>query len=300
MVEPSKMNQNTTETIQSEEKAVLVSEEEVEQLKQCFPKANFMGSNQIQLIKIQDFWYPLFLFSNILTCQRHFLAQDTDLVVASFPKTGTTWLKSLLFSIVNRFVQPPSQSSLLSHNPHELVYDLETGVYGVDPKLPTPDQLNDLPSPRLLHSHMPYASLPKSIQDSSCIALNGPYFEHVLGYWKQSLEQPDKVLFLKYEDLKENPSVYLKKLAEFIGMPFSPQEENEGVIKEILELCSIDKLRELEINKNGNLNEFAQNKEFFRDGKVGGWTRYLSDPMVERMNKLMEQKFGESGLSFKF
>lgn len=132
------------------------------------------------------------------------------------------------------------------------------------------------------------------------IALNGPYFEHVLGYWKQSLEQPDKVLFLKYEDLKENPSVYLKKLAEFIGMPFSPQEENEGVIKEILELCSIDKLRELEINKNGNLNEFAQNKEFFRDGKVGGWTRYLSDPMVERMNKLMEQKFGESGLSFKF
>jgi hypothetical protein len=37
----------------------------------------------------------------------------------------------------------------------------------------------------------------------------------VLGYWKASLERPDKVLFLKYEDLKEDIISNLKKIAGF-------------------------------------------------------------------------------------
>lgn len=129
--------------------------------------------------------------------------------------------------------------------------------------------------------------------------LCGPFFEHVVEYWKQSLEQPNKVLFFKYEDLKENPSVQLKKLAKFVGMPFSPLEENEGVIKEIIELCSINNLKDMEVNKSGMLNKFVDNKTFFRDGEVGGWTRYLTAPMAEKMNEFMEQKLGGSGLSFK-
>ncbi|KMS98778.1 hypothetical protein BVRB_3g068550 [Beta vulgaris subsp. vulgaris] len=324
----------------------VLEEEEVDQLKQSLPKVNWMGS-KIQLLKIQDFWHLPSRISNILTFQKHFIAQDTDLFITSFPKTGTTWLKSLLFSITNRSLYPPKQSPLLTHNPHELVYDLETGVYGENPKLPRPDQLNDLPAPRLLHSHIPYASLPESIKTSNAkilyicrnpldtlvsqwhfypnaikkvmgddedfqppsiedyfeefcqgTVLFGPFFEHVVGYWKQSLEQPDKVLFLKYEDLKENPVLYLKKLAEFIGMPFSTEETNEGVIEEIIELCSIKNLKELEINKSGLHTKHVDNKAFFRDGKVGGWTQYITAPMLERMNKLMEQQLGGTGLSF--
>ncbi|XP_021855355.2 cytosolic sulfotransferase 5-like [Spinacia oleracea] len=343
------MNQNddiTTKTNQTKE-IVIVDEEEVEKLKQCLPKANWMGSKHFQLLNFQGFWYSTVNFSNILAFQRHFLAQNTDLIVSSFPKTGATWLKSLLFSVTNRFVHPSNKTPLLTHNPHELVYDLETAVYGGNPKLPRPNQLNDLPPPRLLHSHMPYSSLPQSIKISSCKILYicrnpldtlvshwhfypklikrvtgdenyqpcniedffedfclgkvafGPFFEHVVGYWKQSLEQPNKVLFLKYEDLKENPSAQLKKMAEFVGIPFSTQEENEGVIKEIIELCSIHKLRDLEVNKSGLLSKFVENKNFFRDGEVGGWTRYLSAPMVEKMKELMEEKLGGSGLSFK-
>ncbi|XP_021727640.1 cytosolic sulfotransferase 5-like [Chenopodium quinoa] len=117
--------------------------------------------------------------------------------------------------------------------------------------------------------------------------LDGPFFDHVLGYWKQSLEHPNKVLFLKYEDLKENPSFYLKKLAEFIGMPFSHQEESKGVIKDITELCSINNLKELEVNKSGSLDNFMENKMLFRDGAVGGWTRYLSDSVAGRRKKLI-------------
>ncbi|KNA08352.1 hypothetical protein SOVF_163370 [Spinacia oleracea] len=351
MAEPSAMNQNgtTTKLNQRDETSLVNEEVEVEHLKQCLPKTTWMGSKQNLLIKIQDFWY-LTNFSNILTFQTHFLAQDTDLIVASFPKTGTTWLKSLLFSITNRFVNPPNKTPLLTNNPHELVCDLETAIYGGNTgnsKLPHPNQLNELPSPRLFSSHLPYSSLPESVKVSSCKILYicrnpldtlvshwlffpklikkitgdenfqpsniedffedfcqgeviyGPFFEHVVGYWKQSLEQPNKVLFFKYEDLKENPSAHVKKLAEFVGMPFSTQEENEGVIEEIIDLCSINTLKDLEVNKSGSLSHFFENKTFFRDGEVGGWTRYLTDSMAEKMNELIEQKLGGSGLSFK-
>ncbi|KAI3896425.1 hypothetical protein MKX03_008587 [Papaver bracteatum] len=52
----------------------------------------------------------------------------------------------------------------------------------------------------------------------------GPYWDHVHGYWKESLERPCKVLFLKYEDLKKEPEPQFKKLAEFLGHSFSMEE----------------------------------------------------------------------------
>ncbi|KAM3397634.1 hypothetical protein P3S68_001147 [Capsicum galapagoense] len=48
-------------------------------------------------------------------------------------------------------------------------------------------------------------------------AAYGPYWNHVLGYWEanhsHNVERPEKVLFLKYEDLKDI-LYYVKKLAD--------------------------------------------------------------------------------------
>ncbi|KAL2920964.1 Flavonol sulfotransferase-like [Bienertia sinuspersici] len=278
--------------------------------------------------------------------QRHFHAQDTDLIIASHPKTGTTWLKSLLFVIVNRFKHPKNGSPLLKHHPHELVYRLENGVYGEAFEYPRPQHLKELPSPRLFNTHLPYNSLPESILSSGCRVLyisrnpldtvvsfyyfildgmrkilheeefintsledffedfyngkntNGPFFEHVIGYWKASLEHPDKLLFLKYEDLKKDPVSHVKKLAEFVGVPFSPQEESEGVIQDIIQLCSIKNLKELEVNKSGVFNKYFDKKSYFRKGEVGDGAHQLAPNMVERMNKLMQEKLDGTGLSF--
>ncbi|KMT15756.1 hypothetical protein BVRB_3g057330 [Beta vulgaris subsp. vulgaris] len=126
----------------------------------------------MELVKYQGFWSRCNGLKSILHYQRHFQAHDSDIIVASFPKSGTTWLISLLFSIVNRVKvehQPlDKKSPLLDHNPHELVYHLEHGVYGENPILPNPNQLDELPSPRLFYTHIPYASLPESIKTSSC------------------------------------------------------------------------------------------------------------------------------------
>jgi hypothetical protein len=121
----------------------------------------------------------------------------------------------------------------------------------------------------------------------------------VLGYWKASLERPDKVLFLKYEDLKEDIISNLKKIAEFLGIPFTDEEEKEGVIEEISRLCSLDNLRNLEVNKNGVRPSGAPNSSFFRKGEVGDWENYLSPSMAENYLKIVEEKLGGSGLTFK-
>ncbi|XP_057520262.1 cytosolic sulfotransferase 5-like [Amaranthus tricolor] len=339
------MNQNQTQ----EQNIVL--QKQVQNLKKSLPKANFIGST---ILKYQGFWCSEQQIKNVIAFQTQFHARDSDIFIASIPKTGSTWLKSLLFSIVNRTTKH-TQNPLLVNHPQELVYSLETDVYGNAFAYPRPHHLDELPSPRLLSTHLPYASLPESIKVSNCrvlyIARNPldtlvslyyfsigvmnkyfskdlikrfismfypipsmddffeacceekipfwPFFDHVIGYWKASLEEPNKVLFVKYEDMKEDATYELKKIAQFVGMPFTTQEENEGVIEEIIEMCSIKSMKQLEVNKNGVINELFEKKSYFRKGEVGDWTHHFTPPMIEKMKKLMDEKLQGTGLSFK-
>ncbi|KAJ0033973.1 hypothetical protein Pint_26268 [Pistacia integerrima] len=45
--------------------------------------------------------------------QRHFHAQDNDIMLITFPKSGTLWLKALTFTIVNRYQYTQENSPLL-------------------------------------------------------------------------------------------------------------------------------------------------------------------------------------------
>ncbi|KAJ4705456.1 Sulfotransferase [Melia azedarach] len=143
--------------------------------------------------------------------------------------------------------------------------------------------------------------IPEEAFETFCkgVYFYGPYWEHFLGYWKASQEFPDRVLFLKYEKLMEDTGLYLKRLATFIGYPFSLQEENEGVVQNIIDLCSFENLSNLEVNKGGKHYYSAKNnKAFFRKGKVGDWKNYMSSEMAERLDKIVEEKLAGSGLKF--
>ncbi|KAL8134244.1 hypothetical protein AgCh_009336 [Apium graveolens] len=100
------------------------------------------------------------------------------------------------------------------------------------------------------------------------LSVYGPYWEHILGYWRVSVDRPGQVLFLRYEDLILNTSFNVKKLAEFIGYPFSIEEERDGV-----------------------------NSTYFRKARVGDWKNHLPAKMKEQMDHLMELKLRDSGLT---
>ncbi|KAK7342995.1 hypothetical protein VNO80_25956 [Phaseolus coccineus] len=286
------------------------------------------------LYLFQQFWCPSILIKEVNIFQKDFEAKDSDVIVASFPKSGTTWLKALTFAIVNRQCFSSFENHpLLSSNPHELVLAVEF-IYRGDVHCPTIE-------PRLFGTHTPFPSLPKSIMESNCkiiyICRNpfdtfvsamsffgkikleplstlkmeeafemycngiiefGPWWSHMLGYWKESIAKPIRVLFLKYEDLKEDANFQVKKIAEFLGFPFTQEEENNKVIESIIKLCSFEKMKNLEVNKSGKIYQFLEKKYFFRKAETRDWENYFSPYMREKLSKIIEEKLDGSGLSF--
>ncbi|KAG5539276.1 hypothetical protein RHGRI_019738 [Rhododendron griersonianum] len=265
------------------------------------------GWSSPHLYLYNGFWCPPAHLPGIISANRHFEAQDTDIILATLPKSGTTWLKALVFAITRRQHYALSQHPLLTSNPHDLVPFLHNSIKSSGCRIvhlcrnphdtfisgwhffkkARPDDLGPL-------------SLEEAF-DMYCRGVfgYGPFWDHLLGYWKESLERPDKVLFLKYEDLKRDTLVHVKRLAAFMGVPFSAEEEREGLIKEISRLCSFSNLKELEVNKTGRSTPFVENKAFFRRGEVGDSVNHLTPEMVELLNKVIEEKLGGSALTFK-
>nr|GMC70019.1 cytosolic sulfotransferase 17-like [Ipomoea batatas]GME05082.1 cytosolic sulfotransferase 17-like [Ipomoea batatas] len=184
-----------------------------------------------------------------------FNPHPSDVILGSYPKTGTTWLKSLLYSIINR----SSLDSLVKNNPHDLVPYLEVQVYGDQESSESSIHLLSEDTTRLFHTHIPYQLLGKILESSGCrvvyVARNpkdtlnslwhfankwkmaeeasweleeavekflrgtvpaGPYYEHVLGYRTASLKNPSKFFFITYEELKDDAKTHVKRLAEFL------------------------------------------------------------------------------------
>ncbi|KAM7279448.1 hypothetical protein ACFE04_006582 [Oxalis oulophora] len=285
--------------------------------------------------RYKGFWItPGIALLGLLLIEDHFKAQTTDIYLVSSPKAGTTWLKSLIFATLNRKRFDFSTNPLLKTNPHDLFPFLEWNIQQTE----WASSLDCLPSPRLLSIHLPYSLLPESLALSGCkfvyicrdpkdlvISLThfvnnttrktqelptltldqafdsfckgaspyGPYWDHVLGYWKASLENPERILFLKYEDLKREPV--------FLGQPFLVTEENEGVVEEIIRLCSFQNLSNLDVNKASESSSSIRipgNKTYFRKGEIGDWKNHLTPEMAAYIDGITEEKFQATDFLF--
>ncbi|GKA46844.1 flavonol 4'-sulfotransferase [Tanacetum coccineum] len=262
--------------------------------------------------KYKGFWNVQELHEGIMA-QRSFKAQPSDVLLCSFPKTGTSWLKALAFAIKDlKQIEENHKNSCFP----------------------------------LVATHLPYTCLPKSAIASNCkivyiyrnikdvivsyynfvrarlnvpmedalfeeafqefcqgISAYGPYWDHLLGYWKGSLERPGTILLLKYEDMKGDTSSNVKRLAEFIGYPFSVKEEKAGMVESIIKLCSFQNLSHLEVNKSGKHRpeepDAIENRLYFRKAKDGDWEDYLTDEMKEKIDKLIDEKLKDTGLVLK-
>ncbi|XP_071714400.1 flavonol sulfotransferase-like [Rutidosis leptorrhynchoides] len=310
----------------------------MEEMLETFPQHNCTWLKvNLTLYKYQNFWTTKqFLEGGILT-QKNFKAEPTDIFLCSCPKTGTTWLKALAFAIVTCHNFNKSTSPLLTSSPHDCVPFIEKSIQivGKNPKDSNfPLIATHLPYPSLPESvissnckivyiyrntkdaivsqyHFLRKAFMISLEDAPfdmafdefCqgISAYGPYWDHILGYWKANLESPDRILLLKYEDVKTDPITNVKKLAEFMGYPFSIKEETSGVVDDIIKLCSFKNLSNLDVNKTGR-SKFCsevENRLFMRKAKDGDWEKYFTDEMKEKIDKLMDEKLSGTGLVLK-
>lgn len=291
------------------------------------------------LCRYRGFWLLDLWLQGTLAMRRRLVTRPDDIFIASSPKCGATWLKALVFSLVHRRRHNPTHPChpLRTASPQECVQCLED-VFSVDPDpdldaLPSP-RIWSVHTP---YSALPtsvhdsgcrivyvvrdpkdvFVSLFHFIDavDSSARAVTmdeafemfcsgictyGPMWEHAVEYWNESLSRPGKVLFLHYEEMKEDPVGALRRLAEFLGCPFSEEEEREGVVGEISELCGFRSLTGLAVNNEGEIKMVKRipfpRKSYFRRGEVGDWRNHLSPEQAGRLDMITEAKLRGTGL----
>ncbi|KAJ6831741.1 cytosolic sulfotransferase 15-like [Iris pallida] len=300
------------------------------------------GCSSLDLCFHGGFFQPMPAMVAAMMVQKLFEARPTDIILATLPKSGTTWLKALLFATVNRNFSPSSTRNLATLNPHQCVPFLRE-LYEDGARVP---EMHSMPSPRLLATHIPFHFLPNSVVESRCRVVylcrnpkdnfvslwhfinkfrkkngrealplevgfdrfcqgrshSGPFWDHMLGYWKASLQVGGcSVLFMRYEELMKDPAVELRRLAEFVGCPFTQEEQANGVLEDIVETCGFERLSNLEVNKVGKRTLFCtttvDNNSYFRRGVVGDWMNHLTPDMAQCIDKIIENKFEGSGLA---
>ncbi|RLM61304.1 hypothetical protein C2845_PM14G10890 [Panicum miliaceum] len=258
------------------------------------------------LRQYRGFWLSEISLLSLPEVHARFALSPTDVLVASFPKCGTTWLKSLCFATARRSSHPPLDGGhpLLRRNTHDCVRNIDTLRF-----LQGGDE-DDGEAPRLLGTHLPYSLLPARAtagDGSGCRIVYviwdpkdtlvslwhfnsgvvmttagggddakqgapppekakfeeafelfcqgryglGPQWEHAREYWEASRRRPGSVLCLRYEEMLRDPAGNLRRIAAFMGCPFSEAEEEAGVVRAILELCGMEKQRSLAVNRSG-------------------------------------------------
>uniref|UniRef100_A0AC11D0P1 Uncharacterized protein n=1 Tax=Ovis aries TaxID=9940 RepID=A0AC11D0P1_SHEEP len=246
-------------------------------------------------------------FAEALGPLQSFEAWPDDLLISTYPKSGTTWVSEIL----------------------DLIYqegDLEKCQRA--PGVPTGvEVLKDTPAPRLLKTHLPLALLPKTLLDQKVkmiyIARNakdvavsyyhfyrmakvhpdpgpwdsflekfmagevcyGSWYQHVREWWELSHTHP--VLYLFYEDIKEDPKREIQKILEFVGRSL-PEETVDRIVQQT-------SFKEMKKNPMTNYSTIPTEimdhsiSAFMRKGITGDW----KSTFTVAQNELFEAHYAE-------
>nr|XP_006135300.1 sulfotransferase 6B1-like isoform X1 [Pelodiscus sinensis] len=242
-------------------------------------------------------------------------ARRDDMVLVSYPKCGVNWLIYLLNDLIFTTSQTKQENT-------ELPF-IECG----DPE--KYQRMEQLPSPRILATHLLYDNLPKSIFKNKAKILvlfrnpkdtaasffhfhnNTPnvpsyiswdefFSEFMSGkvswgsYFDHAVAwnkhiEDENVMLITYEDLKENLTSGLKQIAEFFG--FSPTAEQ---IQSIADRGNFQAMREKSQEIYGPIGPVL-----FRKGVVGDWKNLFSDAQSKEMDAKFKECLGGTKLEAK-
>ncbi|XP_010625866.1 sulfotransferase 2B1-like [Fukomys damarensis] len=253
-----------------------------------------------------------------------FQFQDTDVLLVTFPKSGTTWMQQVL-----SLVFCEGHLGSIHHVPNwERMPWLEQIFFGKLCSSLNPGQ------PRLLTSHLPAEALGPVLQHSKArvvyMARNpkdvlvsfyhfhklvnflpdpssfedfvdeflkgtgffGSWFEHVKGWL--GLQQDLNMLFVTYEELYQEPRATLQKLGDFLGRPLGPEKEDS-----ILEQCTFSFMSQSSGVNYSQVPTTVMDPSrglFMRKGVMGDWKKHFSPEQNETFNAVYQAKMGNSGL----
>ncbi|XP_037684889.1 sulfotransferase 1 family member D1 [Choloepus didactylus] len=281
-----------------------------------------------ELVDVQDvplFWSTAEEWSQV----ESFEARPDDLLISTYPKSGTTWISEILDLIYNNGdVEKCKRDAIYSRVPF-----MELIIPGVTNGI---EQLNSMQSPRLVKTHLPVQLLPSSFWKNDCkmiyVARNakdvavsyyyfyqmakmhpepgtweefldkfmagkvnfGSWYDHVKGWWEKRKDY--QILYLFYEDMKEDPKGGLQKLLKFLK-----KDLTEETMDKILYHSSFDVMKQNPCANYTTMSTCAMDHSvspFMRKGISGDWKNQFTVAQYERFEEDYKKKMKGSTLKF--
>ncbi|XP_068779412.1 sulfotransferase 1B1-like [Struthio camelus] len=259
-----------------------------------------------------------------------FEARPDDVLIATYPKSGTTWVSEMADLIRHGGQAAPCRRAPI----YERVPFLEFAV----PGLPTGvEQLRGMPGPRLIKTHLPVELLPPSFWQQRCkvvyvgrnakdVAVSyyhfyrmakvhpapgpwdvflrhfcqgevsfGSWFAHVRGWWEKRAQAP--LLYLFYEDLQEDAGREARRLAAFLGRRLGPEEAAA-----VLRHSAFGAMRANAMANYRTLPPAVMDQRvspFLRKGVTGDWRNQFTVAQAEAFERLYRQRMAGTDLRFR-
>ena len=122
----------------------------------------------------------------------------------------------------------------------------------------------------------------------------GPYFDHILPWWQAS-QKDQRILFMKYEDMKHDHAGTIARLASFLDLHADSQ-----LIETVVSLSSFQSMTSKETTNFDWIPQRADVPKHFRKGEIGDWRNHFSAEQSRQMDDLVRKKLKDSGLQFDF
>ncbi|XP_062993337.1 sulfotransferase 1C2-like [Elgaria multicarinata webbii] len=259
-----------------------------------------------------------------------FKARPDDLLISTYPKAGTTWIQEIVDMIQHGGDrQKCARGPIYQRHPFIDLSppNVPTGV----------EEAEAMPSPRTLKTHLPVQLLPPSFWEHNCkiiyVARNpkdnavsyfhfcrmnqgmpepgnwdqfledflvgkitwGSWFDHVRGWWEAKKRHP--ILYLFFEDMKEDPAREIRKVAQFLGLQLS-----DVVLNRTVEHTKFETMKANAMVNYSTLPAFLMDQAvspFMRKGTVGDWKEHFTVAQSERLDDIYIQKLQGSDLTFR-
>ncbi|XP_033483825.2 cytosolic sulfotransferase 3-like isoform X1 [Epinephelus lanceolatus] len=260
---------------------------------------------------------------------QNFQARPDDILIATYPKAGTTWVSYILDLLY--FGQTERQRTVP-------IFERVPFLEVIFPPLGAGTDLADnLPtSPRLIKTHLPVQFVPRSFWQQNCrvvyVARNakdnmvsyfhfdrmnrgqpepgdwsnyihrfmegklawGSWYDHVNNWWKKKQSYP-KMHFMFYEDLIEDTGREVDKLCSFLGLSRSDEEK-----KRVTGGSQFDNMKKDDMANYSTiaLMDFKIS-HFMRKGKVGDWKNHFTVSQNEEFDEDYKKKMTDPTLRFR-
>uniref|UniRef100_A0A8C6I6U9 Sulfotransferase n=1 Tax=Mus spicilegus TaxID=10103 RepID=A0A8C6I6U9_MUSSI len=263
-------------------------------------------------IPLPDMWVQKEIVEDV---HNKFVVKDEDLIILTYPKSGTNWLIEIVC-----LIQTKGDPKWIQSVPNwECSPWLESkSGYPV---------LTSKEGPRLMTSHLPTHLFSKSFFSSKAKVIYlirnprdvlvsgyffwantnlvknleslgiyfeqflkgnvgyGSWFEHIHGWL--SMRERNNFLVLYYEDMKKDPKGTIKKICDFLGKNLGADE-----LDLVLKYSSFQAMKENNMSNYSLIKEdqITNGLKLMRKGTTGDWKNHFTVAQAEAFDKVFQDK----------